>query len=436
MSFPCTSCSTATACVGALPPGTSVSTEEINKIPFPCGYSTHTVDGVLIDVYRPTNLTGKNPMTIVIPGRNGSAAEYIRQCTSLFEATQTLGVCIDFSGLTAFEFEGGNLFPASSFDATTSLLPDQTFNPPEQWTLNYVLIANRFIVETWPASNPDYFLYGDDASSSFVNYFLFFFPLIEFPGKRPPLKTISGISSYYFFPLGRGLMLESYIPCYNTDTTATQYYPELIDYSTIDPRSFPRISHGELDNGSALDVYYSFQSRFLKVFADAVNPALKDSCDRRIYRRPDPAEPPYLFPQGVGNLPLDAEQLRACQASHCSARNCFLFFTNDTNLYGGVTPEGKNIPSLNSPGQAALQGSFRLFRCMNSFFSTKIWSKKQKLCFRWEYACIPACGHNSNFVSKTALLAHALDPRLVRNEAFFPQFFYFLDPKNFPPITD
>jgi hypothetical protein len=383
---------------------------------------------VLIYIYRPTNLTGRNPMTIVIPGRDGSAAEYIRQCASLFEATQTIGVCIDFTGLSKTEFEQGNLFPASSYDEAGSLLPGQRLNPSTEWTLNYVLVANRFVTERWPASNPEYFLYGDDAGSTYVNLFLFFFPLIELPGKRAPLKTISRISSWYYFPLGSGLLLESYIPCYNTDETATRYYPELIDYSTIDVCSFPRIKN--LDNGSALDVYYSFQSRFLTTFSDAVNPALHNPCDRRVYRRPDP---PYTFPQGTGNLPLGPEQLRACQASHVGARNCFLFFTNDTNVYGGVTPEGKNIPNLKSPGQAALQGRFRLFRSMNVFFSTRTRAKKQKTSFRWDYTCIPACGHNSNFVAKTALLAHALDPALARNEAFFPQFFYFLEPKNFPP---
>lgn len=429
---PCTSCSTSASCVGALPPGMSVSTAEINEIPFPCGFSSHDVEGTLLEIYRPTNLTGKNPMTIVIPGRNGSAAEYIRQCASLFEATQTLGVCVDFSGLSLYEFELGNLFPATAYDSG-ELLPGQELNPPSEWTFRLVLLANRYVRDRWPASNPDYFLYGDDAGSIYVNLFLFFFPRIEFPAKRAPVKTISGISSSYYFPLGPGLLLESYIPCYNTDKTATQYYPELIDYSTIDPRSFPRVRG--LDNGSALDVYYSFHSQFLTAYSDAVNPALHDPCDRRVYRRPDPTDTPYVFPAGTGNLPLDAAQLRVCQAAHTGARVCFLFYTNDTNLYGGVTPEGRNIPSLDSPGQAALQGRFRLFRSMNLFFSTKIWAKKLKTCFRWEYACIPACGHNSNFTAKTALLAHALDPALARNEAFFPQFFYFLDPKNFPPIS-
>ena len=118
------------------------------------------------------------------------------------------------------------------------------------------------------------------------------------------------------------------------------------------------------------------------------------------------------------------------QSEHVYIRHneiLYQFYANDTNIYGGVDPEGKNIPNLASNCNSETTGPFRLFRGLNAFFSSKIDSDN----FQWEYIVIPDSGHSSNFANNTILMSNAIDPEFWKNPRFCPQYFYFLKPELF-----
>jgi len=182
-----------------------------------------------------------------------------------------------------------------------------------------------------------------------------------------------------------------------------------------------------LNNSNILDVYYGYLNNFFNYFSQAVNPKVLDLHNREVYDFSSYQED-LIYPVGTRNLPLSLEQKADLAIKHAGRPILFQFFAEDTNLYGGVSPEGKNIPNLGEVCDSVLTGKFRLFRCMNCFFSTKIAAKEHR--FNWEYIVIP-CGHNSNFANQYLPMINLVDPTLWTNPRFYPEFFYFISPELF-----
>lgn len=134
-----------------------------------------------------------------------------------------------------------------------------------------------------------------------------------------------------------------------------------------------------------------------------------------------------IFPVGTENIPLPKKERKELAELHTSRNIMYQFYAKDTNIYGGVDPEGNNIPNLGSSCNSEITGAFRLFRGLNAFFSSKIDSNN----FQWEYVVIPDCGHSSNFANNTILMSNAINPELWKNPRFCPEYFYFLKPELF-----
>ena len=411
-----------------------VSTKEINEeYYFKVGITKHTIDykkePLDFFVYRPMVMASKEDVIIHMPGRNGNAKEYIQQTTFMNTYNTKLSVVIDMTRFNPYEFEYGNLFPESNFDTESGCLKsDAVLNPSSEWTFNVVFHVLDYVKDKLKKDDIKYTLNGIDAAGLFVNYFGFFFPLIENERKQLPEKSIIGVSSFYFFPFSKARMKIDYIKDYDDSKTATKTYKELINYKCIKKELLNCKNTNlvdSLENKNALAVYYDYVNNFMKYFGKSINPKVKNTKDTEVYDLGD--LPRQIFPIGTKHVPLSDKILDELANSHTKQKILFQFYEKDTNLYGGVTDEGKNIPNLTSPCNAESTGLFRLFRGMNSYFSSKIDAKE----FNWDYVVIPSCGHSSNFANQTILMSNAVDPEFWKNPRFCPQYFYFLKPELF-----
>jgi len=413
------------------------TTHEINEIPFSVGISEYTItsefntnDTLKIYIYRPVTLTNNN-IVIYLPGRNGNGKEYALQTTFLNEYNSSLGVILDFAhDKSTSEYEYCNLFPQSSYDQTNNiLLPNSTFNLESEWNCHWVFDAFQFVQSIWSQAPTSYILYGIDAGSLYVGNFLFLFDIMTYPNKTAPLKTILGVSSFYFFPTGQGRLSTNIIGNVNTNTTSTPVYPELINYQDLNIKNFQSIQTNlinSLNNDNCLETYYSYVSNFYSLMQNSINPALENINDPTIYDLDTSLNSDYIFPQGPGNLPLSNIDLMNCKAFFLQSNILYILYMKDTNIYGGVTAEGKNIPNLMSNDQSSTQGPFRLFRGINCYFSNQIACSNMDLPFNMNYCIIPGCGHNSNFSDHTAITANAFSSFMAPNYAFNPAWFYYL----------
>ena len=412
-----------------------ISTSEINNTYFfNVGITEHKIEfnGNTIDfyIYRPMTMASKKDVVIHVPGRNGNAKEYMEQTMFMNSYNTKLAVCIEMSDYSLFEFELGNVFPSSNYnEESTCLKKDATFNPSEKWTFNIIFRILDYVKEKLETEEIDYILNGIDASGSFVSYFHYFYPLIEDSRKQLPKKSIVGVSSTYFFPFSNSRMKLDYIKNVDTSTTATKTYKELINYNCIPKQKLEMLNNDlvcTINNKTILKVYYQYINNFLSCISDPVNYKVKNIGNTNVYNLSKDIEE-QKFPVGTRNIPLPKEKRIELAKLHTSRKILYQFYEKDTNIYGGVDPEGKNIPNLAQTCTSKLTGPFRLFRGLNAFFSSKIDSDN----FQWEYIVIPDCGHSSNFANNTILMSNALDPEFWKNPRFCPQYFYFLKPELF-----
>lgn len=412
-----------------------ISTGEINNAYyFNVGLTEHTINfnGTTIDfyVYRPITMASKKDIIIHVPGRNGNAKEYIEQ-TMLMNAYNTkLAVCIEMSQFSTYEFEYGNVFPSTDYNIDTGcLLDNPTFNDSSTWTFNIIFLVLEYIKEKLETEDINYILNGIDAAGLFVSYFNYFYPLIENEKKQIPKKSIIGVTSFYFFPFSNSRMKLDYIKNIDTSTTATKTYKELINYNCIPKQRLELLNNDlvcTLNNNTILGVYYQYINNFLYSISDPVNQKVKNINNTNVYNLSENMEE-QIFPIGTGNIPLSIEERTELAEQHTSRNILYQFYAKDTNIYGGVDPEGENIPNLVSVCNAEVTGPFRLFRGLNAFFSSKIDSDN----FKWKYIVIPDCGHSSNFANNTILMSNAINPEFWENPRFCPQYFYFLKPELF-----
>lgn len=412
-----------------------ISTSEINNAYFfNVGITEHKIEfnGNTIDfyIYRPMTMASKKDVVIHVPGRNGNAKEYIEQTMFMNSYNTKLAVCIEMSQFTTQEFEFGNVFPSSNYnEESTCLKKDATFNPSEKWTFNIIFRILDYLKEKLETEEINYTLNGIDAAGLFVSYFHYFYPLIEDSRKQLPKKSIIGVTSFYFFPFSNSRMKLDYIKNVDTSTTATKTYKELINYNCI-PKERLELLNNDLvctiNNKTILKVYYQYINNFLSSISDPVNHKVKNIGNTNVYNLSKDTEE-QIFPVGTGNIPLTKEKRKELAELHTSRKILYQFYAKDTNIYGGVDPEGKNIPNLVSSCNSETTGPFRLFRGLNAFFSSKIDSDN----FQWEYIVIPDCGHSSNFANNTILMSNAIDPEFWKNPRFCPQYFYFLKPELF-----
>ena len=335
-----------------------ISTSEINnEYYFNVGITDHKIDfhGRTVDffVYRPMNMASKKDIIIHIPGRNGNAKEYIQQTMFMNSYNTKLAICIEMSELNAYECEFGNVFPCTSYHKESNCLKkDATFNPSETWTFNIVFRVLDFIKEKLKTEEIDYTLNGIDASGLFVSSFHYFYPLIEDSKKQLPKKSIVGVSSFYFFPFSNSRMKLDYIKKIDTSTTATKTYKELINYNCISTRKLELQNNdllSTMNNKTILNVYYQYINNFLSSISDPVNHKVKNIQNTNVYRLGNEILNEQIFPIGTGNVPLTKEKRIELAKLHTSRKILYQFYANDTNIYGGVDPEGKKIFQILHP---------------------------------------------------------------------------------------
>lgn len=412
-----------------------LSTKEINNdYFFNVGLTKHVIyfNGTIISfyVYRPITMASKKDVIIHIPGRNGNAKEYIEQTMLMNSYNTKLAVCIEMSQFTAFEFEFGNVFPSTNYNTESTCLEENAeFNSSSTWTFNIVFKVLDYLKEKLKTEEINYTLNGIDAAGLFVSYFNYFYPLIENEKKQLPEKSIIGVTSFYFFPFSKSRMKLDYIKNIDTSTTATKTYKELISYNCIPKHKLERLNNDlicSLNNKTILEVYYQYINNFLSSISDPVNQKVKNINNTEVYNLSNDIEE-QIFPIGTGNIPLSHEKRKELAEEHTRRKILYQFYAKDTNIYGGVDPEGKNIPNLVSSCNSETTGPFRLFRGLNAFFSSKIDSNH----FQWKYIVIPDCGHSSNFANNTILMSNAINPEFWKNPRFCPEYFYFLKPELF-----
>jgi hypothetical protein len=412
-----------------------ISTSEINNsYYFNVGLTKDTIDfnGKIIEIYiyRPITMASNKDVIIHIPGRNGNAKEYIEQTMLMNSYNTKLAVCINMSQFTAYEFEFGNVFPFSDYnEESVCLKNDATFHPSSIWTFNIIFRVLDYLKEKLETEEINYILNGIDAAGFFVSYFHYFYPLIEDSRKQLPEKSIIGVTSFYFFPFSNSRMKLDYIKNVDTSTTATKTYKELINYNCI-PKERLELLNNDLvctiNNNTILNVYYQYINNFLSSISDPVNHKVKNIRNTDVYNLSTDMDE-QIFPVGTGNIPLIKEKRIELAKLHTGRKILYQFYAKDTNIYGGVDPEGNNIPNISSSCNSEITGPFRLFRGLNAFFSSKIDSDN----FQWEYIVIPDCGHSSNFANNTILMSNAINPEFWKNPQFCPQYFYFLKPELF-----
>lgn len=412
-----------------------LSTNEINRdFHFKVGITEHFVHfnnkKVKFYIYRPMTMASKKEIVIHMPGRNGNAKEYMEQTTFMNSFNTKLSICIEMSEFSAFEFEFGNVFSESEYEKESQCLKENAqFNNSSTWTFNIIFQVLEYIKEKLKKQDIEYILNGIDAAGLFVSYFNFFYPLIENKQKQLPIKSIVGVTSFYFFPFSKARMRLDYIKDIDTSKTATKSYKELIDYNCIkknvlDCKNSKLIS--SLNNNNVMQVYYEYINNFVKYFKNPVNRKVQNVNNKNVYHLNENLDS-QTFPIGTDNVPLEESKIKELADLHASRVILYQFYEKDTNIYGGVDPEGKNIPNLVSSCNAQETGPFRLFRGMNAWFSTKIDAKE----FNWDYVVIPNCGHSSNFANNTIIMANVVDPEYWTNPRFCPEFFYFLKPSLF-----
>ena len=411
-----------------------LSTGEINhEYYFNIGLTKHKIDffekSINFYVYRPVTMASKKHVIIHIPGRNGNAKEYIEQTMLMNTYNTKLAVCIDMSQFTFFEF--GNVFPSTDFASETNCLQkNATFNDSSTWTFNIIFAILDYMKESLRTGEMNYILNGIDAGGLFVTYFNYFYPLIENERKQLPEKSVIGVTSFYFFPFSKSRMKLDYIKHVDTSTSATKVYKELINYNCIPKRKLEVLNTelvSTMNNKTISKVYHEYINNFLGLISDPVPCKVKNIQNRNVYHLGNEGLIEQVFPIGTGNIPLSREKKKELAELHASRKVLYQFYAKDTNIHGGVTPEGKNIPNLVSSCESKSTGPFRLFRGLNAFFSSKIDAKD----FHWEYVVIPDSGHSSNFANNTILMSNAINPEFWKNERFCPEYFYFIKPELF-----
>jgi hypothetical protein len=416
-----------------------VSAHELNdKYFFNIGLNEYSIEfqnqNIPLYVFRPINMADVKEVIIHIPGRNGNAKEYIEQTTLMNAYNTRLAVCVEMSQFNVYEFEFGNIFTEKDFNAETSCLNENTtLSASSTWTFNIIFTILDFLKEKLQKTEIDYVLNGIDAGGGFVQNMNFWFPLIENPNKQYPKTSIIGVASFYFFLFSKSRMRLDYITNVDTSKTATKTYKELINYNHVKKNCLNRKNEKlikNLKNENALESYYEYINNFFQYFKNPINRNVQDITNKNVYDLSDNMSP-QIYPVGIQNLPLSASQLQLLQKEHCKQHVIFQFYEKDTNIYGGVTETGENIPNLVTSCTSASTGKFRLFRGMNAWFSTKIDARKKNYEFNWQYVVIPNCGHSSNFSNTTLLMSNMLDPDFWKNPRFCPEFFYFLKPELF-----
>lgn len=403
----------------------TISTKAINRdFYFPIGITERVITflnhNIKFYIYRPMNMTSSDDIIIYLPGRNGSAQEYLQETMFMSSYNTKLAICVDLS------YPYDNIFTKNSYDSKTGcLLPNSSFNDSKMWLFNVIFIIVDYLKSTLQNPNLNYILYGIDSSGKFCLHFSYFYPLIDNPNKQFPSRIIIGTSSYYFFPFSKPRMRLDYIKNINSGANAIEQYPELIDYGQVDKRNIIQMNQmiQNMNNDNYLDIYYQYINNFLNYYKDPINTNIKNLQNQNVYNLNDDI-PTLSFPLGTNNLPLTENQKKNLANLSASRDIVYVFYSMDTNIYGGVTPEGKNIPPIESPCQSNQTGDFRLFRGLNSFFSTKIDSPSE---FNWSYVVIPKCGHNSLFANNTLLLANAINPQFWENKLLAPELYYFIN---------
>jgi hypothetical protein len=416
-----------------------VKTHELNdKYFFKIGVNEYFIEfqnqKIPLYVFRPINMADVKEVIIHIPGRNGNAKEYIEQTTLMNSYNTRLAVCVQMSQFNAYEFEFGNIFNENDFDPETKCLKENTtLSDSSSWTFNIVFTILDFLKEKLEKTEMEYVLNGIDAGGGFVQNLNFWFPLIENPRKQYPKRSIVGVASFYFFLFSKSRMRLDYISDIDTSKTATKTYKELINYNHVKKNCINNKNEKlvkNLKNENALESYYDYINNFFQYFKNPVNRDVQDITNTSVYQLSDNI-PLQIFPVGVKNLPLSENQIQQLQKEHCKQNIIFQFYEKDTNIYGGVTESGENIPNLVSSCTSASTGQFRLFRGMNAWFSTKIDARKKKYEFNWQYVVIPNCGHSSNFSNTSLLMSNTISQDFWKNPRFCPEFFYFLKPELF-----
>jgi hypothetical protein len=228
----------------------------------------------------------------------------------------------------------------------------------------------------------------------------------------------------------------SYVAPINNQIGFTGEIIKLLDYNILKTKKQQIINSIEtamdtLTNDNAYKTYENILNNVLGFFVndDSIYEKIKDLNNPFIYESINLNPCFYPFPYGVKNLtdPLFSNMDQMIR-DYLYRDISFLVYQNDTNMYGGVTPELTTDPTLINNIYTEKQGPYRLFRTLSAFYSNQKYSYYIGYTYNHKLKTFPSIGHNSSFAANSLIQAKSLSgdlyPNLVNNFGYDIKFFY------------